>query len=72
MGCITQVDRFQNVGAKNVKKLMRQFVVYNNDYFCRHAHEVDSVSGKYPFSPLHDLNLYIVPSLPFAPTDADK
>ncbi|MBO7440065.1 MAG: hypothetical protein J6U21_10360, partial [Bacteroidales bacterium] len=24
------------------------------------------------FSPLHNLNLHIVPSLPFAPTDADK
>ncbi len=24
------------------------------------------------FSPLHNLNFHIVPSLPFAPTDADK
>ena len=25
-----------------------------------------------PFSPLHNLDFHIVPSLPFAPTDADK
>ena len=33
---------------------------------------LQNVSKERGFSPLHNLNFHIVPSLPFAPTDADK
>lgn len=40
-----------------------------NFYLGRISQDVSKERG---FSPLHNLNFHIVPSLPLAPTDADK
>ena len=40
------------------------------NFYTRHISQ--DVSKERGFLPLHNLNFHIVPSLPFAPTDADK